>query len=366
MNQISHNDTATHHTRLIISLSRDSEGAYDTFDFVDKREVLGALAISNDAFVDCCLLSGSFFMTTQFPPLLDIPNSNAQSFFFAHDMVINFGGTGESVIKYYMSHPEVQKQDYYLQFQSNKNLIMHHPVLGSDGLCTLLDSKNAPKDMHDIIGPRLPNEFYYMLSIGLVSPNYLSTLIQGTLYEPQPLVDSVEHRGAVDKVTGGLLNILPLLADTYKNKKYTLLKWFDSANPVELTPMGTTVNWPSTSLSQLGKKNVDYQSVCKGFVKPGQPDKTLLSAEEAKSLVLLRSLDILGYFENGELSQPAQAIANADLYPDLTLLLFEVMKGGFLTSTQLTSTRKVYTSFTTGVEKSIENESMLHYNRLTE
>jgi hypothetical protein len=79
LNQISPNDTQTHHTRLITSLST-SENSYDSFEYVDKREILANLAISNDAFVDCCLLAGSYF-SGHFPPLKDVPNSESQSFF---------------------------------------------------------------------------------------------------------------------------------------------------------------------------------------------------------------------------------------------------------------------------------------------
>jgi hypothetical protein len=152
--------------------------------------------------------------------------------------------------------------------------------------------------MHEIIGTRLPNELYYLLSTSLITPSYLSTLIQGVLVESAPLVDSKEYREAVETVRGGCLGIVNLLADVYKNKKYTLSKWFDK--PKDLAPISTNMTWPSSTLSQYeknlnGKKTVDYQIICKWAPKPGQEKgASMLNAEEAKSLILLRSLDVLG------------------------------------------------------------------------
>lgn len=79
------------------------------------------------------------------------------------------------------------------------------------------------RDMHEILGTRLPNELYYMLSTSLITPALLSMIIQGTIIESAPLVDSIEYRKAVDSIKGGCLSVVDKLADIYKNKKYVRL-----------------------------------------------------------------------------------------------------------------------------------------------
>jgi hypothetical protein len=55
------------------------------------------------------------------------------------------------------------------------------------------------------------------------------------------------------------------------------------------------------------------------------------------------------------LTPAATALASAELYPELTLLLLEILKGGFLNSKPLTPTHKVFTP-SAKVAKNIENE----------
>ncbi|POG64340.1 hypothetical protein GLOIN_2v1676459 [Rhizophagus irregularis DAOM 181602=DAOM 197198] len=43
-------------------------------------------------------------------------------------------------------------------------------VLTDDGKIEPLNVENAPTDIHDVIGYRLPDEIYYYLSKGLMSP----------------------------------------------------------------------------------------------------------------------------------------------------------------------------------------------------
>jgi hypothetical protein len=55
---------------------------------------------------------------------------------------------------------------------------------------------DARSDLHEIIGPRLPNEIFFLLSQGVVNQQVLNNLISGVLPEAPPLMDSEEYRCA--------------------------------------------------------------------------------------------------------------------------------------------------------------------------
>lgn len=45
---------------------------------------------------------------------------------------------------------------------------------------------------------RFPNDVYFLLCQGAISPQVLNNLMTGYFYEPIPLVDSVEYRTTVN------------------------------------------------------------------------------------------------------------------------------------------------------------------------
>lgn len=42
--------------------------------------------------------------------------------------------------------------------------------------------KSVPRDMHDVVGYRLPDEIYYLVSIGALAPPQLNMLLAGIAY----------------------------------------------------------------------------------------------------------------------------------------------------------------------------------------
>ncbi|KAL0476250.1 hypothetical protein AKO1_004212 [Acrasis kona] len=350
LNQLGPNDAVTHHTRLITKI------ADGYFEFIDKREILQTTGIANETFLDVCLLSGGFFQKT-FPIITSEVNNNNpyKAFSIALDLINSFHGA-EQLIQFYGQHNDVVKWDYLNTHLLNRNLIAHHPVLDSNCNCVLLDQKSAPSDMHEILGSRLPNELYYLMSSSLLSPVILSTLIYGATMETTPLVDSKEYRKAVDVINSSFMTIVHDLNDHYKNGKYSLFKWTDnyqetkewSANNIELSSSQPTHTYPSSYLSQLNKYNkpsCDYSTICKNQPKSAsdKSSSSILGPEETKALIYLHSLELLGYFDSSAtLKQQGVALASAEIHPELTLLLFELCKNGFMTSHILSPHHKLY------------------------
>jgi hypothetical protein len=67
-------------------------------------------------------------------------------------------------------------------------------VLELGGVASLLHREAVPAEMHDVVGPRLPDELYYLISQGTINVQLLNNLVSGVLLESPPLVDSQEYR----------------------------------------------------------------------------------------------------------------------------------------------------------------------------
>ena len=148
----------------VLRLILDIDFERKTFDWVDTKLVLLHLSLSSDEFLDACILAGFDFCVT-FPPLLE------QQFTFRHacEMVKNFK-TGYAAVRHYAAHPGVQKLGYMDLFLRARCIVRHHPVYVSSCVCEPLMKESSPSDLHDIIGPRLPNDLYFLLSQGVVLP----------------------------------------------------------------------------------------------------------------------------------------------------------------------------------------------------
>jgi hypothetical protein len=146
--------------RLII----DIDFEHKTFDWVDTKLVLHSLSLSADEFLDACILAGFDYCVT-FPPLLE------QQFSFRHacEMVKNYK-TGFAAVRQFSSQPNVQKLNYMDLFLRARCIVRHHPIFSASCVCEPLLKDSSPSDLHDVIGPRLPNDLYFLLSQGIVLP----------------------------------------------------------------------------------------------------------------------------------------------------------------------------------------------------
>ncbi|CCJ28602.1 unnamed protein product [Pneumocystis jirovecii] len=169
-----------------------------SFNVDHKQTILSSLGgITNDQLLDIFILLGSDFCPT-FPPLEMISQINGDVFKFLQD-----------TIKIFKS------------------------VLTENGKLLPLNESDAPNDIHEFIGTRLPEEIYFYLSRGIVGPHVINILTSGMLIENTPLDnrDSQEYRDFLKDIFPIQTQSLNLLTQPlhrfYQAKNVSAYYWFD-------------------------------------------------------------------------------------------------------------------------------------------
>lgn len=98
-------------------------------------------------------------------------------------------------------------------------------------VATLLHRESVPRDMHDVVGYRLPDEIYYLVSIGALAPPQLNMLLAGIAIDAPPLVDSEDYR----RMLGDLAHVRTLalailtseLNEFFAQRKVIVVRWYD-------------------------------------------------------------------------------------------------------------------------------------------
>lgn len=247
----------------------DIQEVITSWDFLDesvvwvrRRNCINSLGnLTPDAFVDACMLAGNDLLPSL--PQLDSGNVRKQpKLKTAADMVMNIGrGSGNGVCVHYQDDSRNQGLDYTELFRKARLSVKHHVVIGRDGKLMPLDVDNAPGDIHEFIGQRLPDELYFYLSKGIIGPRVLNWRTSGEALEGAPLDggESIEYQGLVrDQLlqmrtsTVGLL--VMSLHHYYQNTGVKLRCWFakedvrtiDSKVHTEMKPIIDSWNVPQS------------------------------------------------------------------------------------------------------------------------
>eukprot|EP00906_Rhabdomonas_costata_P015385 RCo022130 len=293
------------------------------------------------------------------------------------------------------------------QFLRFKNLVIHHIVLSTACIalpisthnCTLPDPERnpygnppsakyniinniVPNNLHTIIGPRLPNMVYFFLAIGLVSPQVINNVVHNTMIEYLPTVDSTEYRELLQKIVPLRTQIAYLLINCMMRKDETYWKvaphggsrpimnyiqWHTEKTIALHTPPELLLDdWDVSRLPLLreeiprepttGSAIINFVSVLpfskcalKACSPPGSTDspKTYGSLEEITCVILLKSLDLLGYFTPPPQQRPvgteesgtslfAEALSEVNWkYAEQGVLLIELLRTGALNCSAL-------------------------------
>lgn len=159
----------------------------DQVVWVRRSECLQLLRnFPSDSFTDACLLAGNDLLEP-FPLLSKQPNTfavkEAASLMSANSS--NGLPRGDNVCQTLVpTHPS----KYQDKFRKARLTVKHHAVLTVNGKVELLNAREAPDAMTDVvIGQRLPDELYYYLSKGLISTRVLNWLTQTEVLESPPL-----------------------------------------------------------------------------------------------------------------------------------------------------------------------------------
>lgn len=192
-------------------------------------------SITPDMFVDACLLSG----TSTIPTFPQLEGSRKQpKIRGAVDLMMNAGRTGISVVLNHQEDPQLQRIGYVDNYQKSRLAIRHHVVLTKEGKIEFADLDHAPGDMHEFLGQKLPDELYYYLSKGVISPRLLGWRSSAEIIELPPIDNGTSEyyrRLVREQVLPIRTSALSLLSSSlnrfYQHQDVTLRTWFDKEHP---------------------------------------------------------------------------------------------------------------------------------------
>ncbi|CBF90248.1 MKT1 family protein [Aspergillus nidulans FGSC A4] len=165
------------------------------------QEELGRL--TDEQFLDFALLLGSSFLQTF--PLFENPAFPGKAA-SVRDALPMFNAAGRSALALCVQYEEerrMQDLQYTDRYKRAYMNVKHHVIMDMEGRVGVMDAENAPTDMHEVIGQRLPEELYFYLSKGMLGPDVPNYLTSGEVLISLPL--GVEDSKIYRKVAGEIL-----------------------------------------------------------------------------------------------------------------------------------------------------------------
>lgn len=265
--------------KLITSL--DLLSPTPTFTFTSKRSFLQELGVSEDQFLDIGILVG-FDHSLPFPPTV-----HEQALKATVDMV-RYYKSGHAAVAVCADQPAVKAIQYADHYARTRSMIKYSLILSSEGTVQPLPlalgpavghpnhhlqptAADIPQDLHEIFTNRLPDEIYFYLSRGLLSPQALVWLTTGQIVENPPLDngETTEYKRFVKEVitegqTGPRATTLALIGSVshsfWANRKVQGCFWFEQPSHSQKPIMHN-----SSQTAQLAERvsgwNVPYQIV---------------------------------------------------------------------------------------------------------
>ncbi|EIT82188.1 XPG I-region protein [Aspergillus flavus] len=331
------------------------------------QEELGRL--SNEQFLDFCLLLGSLFLPTF--PIFENPAFPGKGATI-RDALPMFNSAGRSALSLCAQFEEdrrMQELQYTDRYKRAFMTVKHHVFIDAEGRVGPMDPENTSSDMHELIGQRLPEELYFYLSKGVLGadvPNYLTS---GEVVVSRPL--GVEDTEIYRQVAGTTLTpirtqAICLLSNSlhrfYQTKVIQVRTWYDersdtSVNLKSLPSVKDTIQSWKIRIDQLpeGLKKLqrstgpfkfavqslkDSEFVSKSLsARESQP---LSSQEETLANVFWRFLQLRGYIDEKHqltswglcLEQALSVLDPADNLEEATFLAIEMVRFGVLNAKQ--------------------------------
>ncbi|KAJ6139665.1 XPG N-terminal [Penicillium samsonianum] len=327
------------------------------------QEELGRL--SNEQFLDFCLLLGSPFLRSL--PLFENPAYPGKSPTI-RDALPMFNAAGRSALTLCAQFEEdrrMQELQYADLYKRAYMIVKHHVYIDVEGRVGPMDPENTSSDMHELIGQRLPEELYFYLSKGIIGadvPNFLTT---GEVRISLPLgtEDTEIYRQLVgDILTPVRTQSICLLANSlhrfYQTKVIRIRPWFDETSERTINLKGipsvkeTIHSWkihgeqfpesikklqaPRGSFKFAVESLSDSDFASKSFANKETP--AISSQEDILSNVMWRFLQLRGYVDDKHkltpwgqcLVQALSAIDPADNLEEPIFIAIEMIRLGLL------------------------------------
>lgn len=198
----------------------------------DLRKYVANADITDDTFVDACMLAGTHFLPTL--PNLDAPNrSKASKLSGAIELIMSQGRTGHAVVMNNRDDPMFQRTNYVDRYRKARLAVKHHPILTSEGKIQPMLESQLPNDSYEFIGQRLPDEVFYYMSRGLINSRVLNWRAASEIVEAPP-IDGGDGKTYQELVSNKLtplrttaINLLSSsLHNWYQHKDIDLKCWF--------------------------------------------------------------------------------------------------------------------------------------------
>ncbi|CAG8240308.1 unnamed protein product [Penicillium salamii] len=323
------------------------------------KEELGRL--SDEQFLEFCLLLGSPFLRSF--PLFENPAFPGKSPTI-RDALPMFNAAGRSALTLCAQFDEdrrMQELQYTDLYKRAFMVVKHHVFIDLEGRVGPMDSENAPSDVHELIGQRLPEELYFYLSKGILGadvPNYLTSgQVRVTL--PLGTEDTEIYRQLVgDILTPTRTQSMCLLANSlhrfYQTKVIQIRPWFDENSERSINLKGipsvkeTIQSWrlhgenfpegvkniqaPRGSFKFAVQSLGDSDFVTKSFATKETP--ALSSQDDILSNVMWRFMQLRGYIDDKHkltawgqcLSQALSAVDPADNLEEAIFIAIEMLR----------------------------------------
>ncbi|ORX35909.1 temperature dependent protein affecting M2 dsRNA replication-domain-containing protein [Kockovaella imperatae] len=304
--------------------------------FIDKPRLVADVGLNADQFLDVCILAGSAISRT-FPPF-----ASDFSLKTILDLVRQYK-SGIAVCQAWRQDNQVKALGYIDSFMRARLAVKYSLVLTTEGICMPLPMvvqpaaapppvtlADIPADFDEIFSLRLPDELYYHICRGLISPQVVGWLSSGLIVESQPLADSPDYRRFIkDVITEGhtapRCTTLALLVDAlhpqWKQRRVSAHYYYEPpfapihGSTVPFTDVMTQSlvdkcsSWqvPSSHLeNELRRQNsstIDIK-LCIGALsseelaaqtKLGKPSRPMDKKDEIVANVIWRFLDVRGF-----------------------------------------------------------------------
>lgn len=301
------------------------------FRFVDKAKVLAELNITAHQLLEIAISVGCDLQPVTFPFYQGAYHPN-QLFGIGLDIVNSGGSIYSSVLA--LNDEELttkfQKGIIALQFlpvlKLNGRVELQH-VDGDDNEATTTSTTTGekispPTDLHEIIGQRLPHEYYFYQSIALIDTKVLEAIVFGTYFQLPPLetVITAQYKNTVNASVklfkNKAINLLTQnMTRYYQAKKIKFAKSFDNVDvelvnrlpePIffKLSPLVVRSDLNEFSLDAFLKSlssgagdNDDDNLIGATAYKVDKESLKLRTNHEVIATSLLRTLYLLEYFD---------------------------------------------------------------------
>jgi hypothetical protein len=186
----------------------------------DLSKFTGGANITDDIFLDTCLLAGTPFLATH--PVLEAPNRADLS--KPHGAIKMIMGTGQSGFSVVLNNQDVPPngKEYVTQYQKARSAIKNHPIYAQEGKIDPQNLSSMPNDAVQYLSKRLPDELLHYMSKGLINQRILQWRTTCEVFEVPPMDggESLEYRKLVSS------KIVPLRTLAINLLSSTLSKWY--------------------------------------------------------------------------------------------------------------------------------------------